>query len=60
MENPLSLQFHLALCIPKVCTTGEVITALLFNVTEIGFEYEDNYCRLPNDKPWAPVDYVAV
>ncbi|XP_034827096.1 nose resistant to fluoxetine protein 6-like [Maniola hyperantus] len=60
-ESPLSgLQFNLALCVPKVCTTEEAITGLLFNLTAVGFEYEDSYCRLPNDKPWAPVDYIAV
>ncbi|XP_069356453.1 nose resistant to fluoxetine protein 6-like [Maniola hyperantus] len=60
-ESPLpGLLFHLALCVPKVCTTEEAITGLLFNLTAVGFEYEDSYCRLPNDKPWAPVDYIAV
>ncbi|XP_045768650.1 O-acyltransferase like protein-like [Maniola jurtina] len=59
--SPLSgLQFSLALCVPKVCTTEETITGLLFNLTSVGLEYEDRYCRLPNDKPWAPVDYIAV
>ncbi|XP_039751373.1 nose resistant to fluoxetine protein 6-like [Pararge aegeria] len=55
-----SLTFHLAMCVPKVCTTEETIAGLLFNMTAVGFEYEDDYCRLPNDKPWALVDYVAV
>ncbi|XP_069356346.1 nose resistant to fluoxetine protein 6-like [Maniola hyperantus] len=60
-ESPLSgLQFNLALCVPKVCTTEEAITGLLFNLTAVGFKYEDLFCRLPNDKPWAPVDYIAV
>nr|XP_034827099.1 nose resistant to fluoxetine protein 6-like [Maniola hyperantus] len=60
-ESPLSgLQFNLALCVPKVCTTEEAITGLLFNLTAVGFKYEDVYCRLLNDKPWAPVDYIAL
>ncbi|XP_052739546.1 nose resistant to fluoxetine protein 6-like [Bicyclus anynana] len=55
-----NIQFNLALCVPKVCTTEETISGFLFNLTAIGFKYEDVYCRLPNDKPWAPVDYIAI
>ncbi|XP_038214626.1 O-acyltransferase like protein-like [Zerene cesonia] len=53
-------RLRLALCIPKPCTTREVIDGLLFNFTSVGFQYEDNFCRLPNDKPWVTGDTVAV
>ncbi|KAJ0175773.1 hypothetical protein K1T71_008932 [Dendrolimus kikuchii] len=52
--------FRLATCIPKPCSTQQALTSLLFNLTELGFEYEDDYCRLPNDKPWVGADTAAV
>ncbi|CAH2076891.1 unnamed protein product, partial [Iphiclides podalirius] len=55
-----SLQYSLALCIPASCTTEESINALPFQVSETGLNFEERFCRLPNDKPWAPVDYVAL
>ncbi|CAK1600711.1 unnamed protein product [Parnassius mnemosyne] len=51
---------RLAVCIPQPCTTQEAISALLFNVNALGFEYNDYYCRLPNDKQWVPADNFAV
>ncbi|XP_026732981.1 nose resistant to fluoxetine protein 6-like [Trichoplusia ni] len=60
-ENPLSTSvFSLSVCVPKPCTTEQAITSLLFNVSQIGFNYTDAYCRLPNDKPWVTADFVAV
>ncbi|XP_050346925.1 O-acyltransferase like protein-like [Nymphalis io] len=60
-ENPLILaSIKVAVCVPKPCTTQEWISTLLFNVSAIGFEYEEIFCRLPNDKPWITVDYVAI
>ncbi|CAG4983762.1 unnamed protein product [Parnassius apollo] len=53
-------EFSLAVCIPAACTTQEGINALLFNISAIGLEYTEYFCRLPDDKPWAPVDYVAI
>ncbi|CAK1600713.1 unnamed protein product [Parnassius mnemosyne] len=53
-------KYSLAVCIPAACTTQEGINALLFNISAIGLEYTENFCRLPNDKLWAPVDYVAI
>ncbi|CAK1600712.1 unnamed protein product [Parnassius mnemosyne] len=59
--NPLQFSvFRLAVCIPKPCTTQEAISELLFNISSIGFQYEDDFCRLPNDKPWVPADYTAI
>ncbi|CAG4983777.1 unnamed protein product [Parnassius apollo] len=61
LGNPLQYSvFRLAVCIPKPCTTQEAISELLFNISSIGFQYEDDYCRLPNDKPWVPADYTAM
>ncbi|KAJ2950206.1 hypothetical protein O0L34_g11568 [Tuta absoluta] len=55
------LQFTLAICVPKPCTTKEWINGFLFNASNLGFRYSDaNTCRLKGDKPWAPADYVAV
>ncbi|XP_026483450.2 O-acyltransferase like protein-like [Vanessa tameamea] len=60
-ENPLVLaSIRVAVCVPKPCTTQEWISTLIFNVTAIGFQYEEIFCRLPNDKPWITVDYVAI
>ncbi|VVC99834.1 unnamed protein product [Leptidea sinapis] len=53
----LGLKF--AICIPKVCTTHEAINSII-NVTSNGFVYEDDMCRLPNDRHWVAGDYVAI
>ncbi|KAG6451009.1 hypothetical protein O3G_MSEX006874 [Manduca sexta] len=55
-----SIAISVAVCLPKACTTREAIDGLMFNSTAIGLQYEDMYCRLPNDKPWAAADYVAI
>ncbi|XP_050668649.1 nose resistant to fluoxetine protein 6-like isoform X2 [Leptidea sinapis] len=52
--------FKLAICIPKVCTTREAVEGLFINLTTVGFDFKDDFCRLPNDKPWIPGDYVAI
>lgn len=51
---------EVAFCVPKPCTTDEWITSMFLNVSIFGFEYEELIVRLPNDKPWVPVDYVAM
>ncbi|XP_045534617.1 nose resistant to fluoxetine protein 6-like [Papilio machaon] len=51
---------QMAACVPRACTTDDAITALLFNTSAYGFEYGEEYCRLPNDKPWVTVDSVAL
>ncbi|CAH0702274.1 unnamed protein product [Spodoptera exigua] len=61
IQTPLSgLTFRLAICIPRPCTTQQAINSYLFNISAIGFQYTDEFCRLPNDKPWVPGDTVAV
>ncbi|XP_028161295.1 O-acyltransferase like protein-like isoform X1 [Ostrinia furnacalis] len=58
-DSPLaSLELMLAVCIPKTCTTEQALASSI--LTEIGFQYEEELCRLPNDKPWVPGDYVAL
>ncbi|XP_013136895.1 PREDICTED: nose resistant to fluoxetine protein 6-like isoform X2 [Papilio polytes] len=59
--NPLEFSvLRLAVCIPKPCTTEEALSGLLFNITSLGFKYEDDFCRLPDDKPWVPADFTAL
>ncbi|XP_072938825.1 uncharacterized protein [Epargyreus clarus] len=52
--------FRLAVCIPKPCTTHQAIASLLFNVSAVGFKFNEEFCRLPSDKPWVAADTVAV
>uniref|UniRef100_A0A2A4JEF2 Nose resistant-to-fluoxetine protein N-terminal domain-containing protein n=1 Tax=Heliothis virescens TaxID=7102 RepID=A0A2A4JEF2_HELVI len=59
--NPLlSLSFDLAICTPKPCTIEQAITSFFFNVSAIGFQFTEDYCRIPGDKPWSAADSVAV
>ncbi|XP_013136821.1 PREDICTED: nose resistant to fluoxetine protein 6-like [Papilio polytes] len=51
---------QMAACVPRTCTTDDAISALLFNTSAYGFDYAEEYCRLPNDKPWVTVDSVAL
>ncbi|CAH2108553.1 unnamed protein product [Euphydryas editha] len=60
-ELPIQiLAVDVAVCVPKPCTTQDWITNMLFNVSAFGFQYEELFARLPDDKPWAPADYVAI
>ncbi|XP_045514399.1 O-acyltransferase like protein-like isoform X2 [Pieris brassicae] len=54
-----TIEVQLALCIPKACTTSEVLNKV-GNITTLGLQYEDNLCRLPNDKHWVTADYIAI
>ncbi|CAH0581530.1 unnamed protein product [Chrysodeixis includens] len=56
-ESPFSnLVFRLAVCIPRSCTTKQALRVF----DALGLQYTDEFCRLPNDKPWVPADTVAV
>ncbi|CAK1540700.1 unnamed protein product [Leptosia nina] len=56
-----NLTLRLGMCMPQTCTTEEWVTRLVnFNVSVFGFKYEEEYCRLPNDKRWVAADYVAI
>ncbi|XP_061380661.1 uncharacterized protein LOC116768464 [Danaus plexippus] len=60
-DNPLSdINFRLALCLPKSCTTKEALNAFLFDIADRGFIYKDDFCRFANDKQWLVGDTVAV
>ncbi|KAJ8730614.1 hypothetical protein PYW08_002027 [Mythimna loreyi] len=60
-NNPLmGMTFRLGVCVPKPCTTQQAIASFFFNVTAVGFQYREDYCRLAGDKPWAPADITAV
>lgn len=60
-DNPMSLvQSGFAMCIPASCTTEEALTAFFFNFTGTGITLNEDFCRLPNDKPWVPADYIAM
>ncbi|CAH2108552.1 unnamed protein product [Euphydryas editha] len=54
------LSVSVAVCVPKPCTTQDWITNMLFNVSALGFKYDELLVRLPDDKPWVPADYVAM
>ncbi|CAH2076886.1 unnamed protein product, partial [Iphiclides podalirius] len=60
-RTPLSnINLRLAICVPESCTPREAVEALFFNITEYNINLEEQFCRLPNDKPWAPSDYIAI
>ncbi|XP_075974719.1 nose resistant to fluoxetine protein 6-like [Anticarsia gemmatalis] len=50
---------RLAVCIPKACSTENALRNIV-NASELGLNYREQFCRLPNDKPWVAGDYVAV
>ncbi|KAG7305905.1 hypothetical protein JYU34_008457 [Plutella xylostella] len=54
-----SLSLKLAACIPKTCTTKEALDSFYGNAVSAGLEYTEDFCRLPNDKPYVTADYVA-
>ncbi|CAH0581528.1 unnamed protein product [Chrysodeixis includens] len=61
-DSPFSaLTLNLGICIPKPCTTRQALNSFLnTDISALGFQYRDNFCRLPNDKPWVPGDTVIV
>ncbi|CAB3222560.1 unnamed protein product [Arctia plantaginis] len=54
-----ALSLNLAICLPKVCSANNALDTFV-NITDLGFHYEERFCRLPNDKPWVAGDYVAI
>ncbi|GBP20422.1 Nose resistant to fluoxetine protein 6 [Eumeta japonica] len=50
-----SMAVTVALCIPKACSTHQALSAVAASL-----DFTEDYCRLPGDKPTAPVDYVAI
>ncbi|XP_053612592.1 O-acyltransferase like protein-like [Plodia interpunctella] len=54
------LSLRLAVCIPRPCSVQQAMTSALFNLSAVGFQFEEDFCRLPGDKPWSPADYTAI
>lgn len=53
-------EFRVAVCVPKTCTSAQGMSGLLFNVSDIDLQFQEHFCRLPDDKPWVAVDYVTM
>ncbi|XP_026315253.1 nose resistant to fluoxetine protein 6-like [Hyposmocoma kahamanoa] len=53
---------NLAVCIPKVCSVRQALEYMQDQVPllSLNLTFTENYCRLPNDKPLAPADFVAI
>ncbi|XP_026315721.1 uncharacterized protein LOC113227063 [Hyposmocoma kahamanoa] len=51
------LQFSVAICLPKPCSTRRALSNLIGTPL---INYQEQFCRFKNDKPWAPSVYVAI
>ncbi|XP_038214628.1 O-acyltransferase like protein-like [Zerene cesonia] len=60
LDLAASVYLKFGLCIPASCTAQEWMTHIFFNITMLGFNFEEEFVRLPNDKPWVAADWVAV
>ncbi|XP_038214627.1 O-acyltransferase like protein-like [Zerene cesonia] len=56
LEFLSAISYRYGICIPQTCSTEEWVASAL---SSVGFEFEEVYCRLPNDKPWVAADWVA-
>ncbi|XP_072948844.1 nose resistant to fluoxetine protein 6-like [Epargyreus clarus] len=52
--------FTLGVCVPRVCTPTQAVNFFQDRVRFLNFTFTEYYCRLPNDKPFSPADYVAM
>ncbi|XP_063380264.1 nose resistant to fluoxetine protein 6-like [Cydia fagiglandana] len=60
-DSPMANEvFRLAVCLPKACTPRQFLDTVFINTTSVGLQLTEEYCRLRNDKPFAPVDYAAM
>ncbi|XP_026319605.1 O-acyltransferase like protein-like [Hyposmocoma kahamanoa] len=55
--NVGDIQFRVSVCIPKPCTTRQALPNLIG--TQL-VNFQEEFCRFKNDKPWAPGVYVAI
>ncbi|CAH1637993.1 unnamed protein product [Spodoptera littoralis] len=55
-----SLRAVLGICIPAVCSPSQTIDFIESRIPYANFTIEEQYCRLPDDKPLAPADIVAI
>ncbi|CAB3260981.1 unnamed protein product [Arctia plantaginis] len=53
--NIFDPRMSIALCIPKVCTVNDTADVAIPSF----IDYDLNFCRLPNDKPFVAADYTA-
>ncbi|XP_052756162.1 O-acyltransferase like protein-like [Galleria mellonella] len=51
------ISIRLAVCLPKPCSLHNVLETIS-NISSL--RIEEDYCRIPNDKPWVAADYVAL
>ncbi|XP_063538699.1 nose resistant to fluoxetine protein 6-like [Cydia strobilella] len=49
----------LALCVPRPCKVADVLQALDTNFN-VQFNYTEQFCRLPDDKPYSGADITAL
>ncbi|KAI8422371.1 hypothetical protein MSG28_006231 [Choristoneura fumiferana] len=54
-----TVPISLALCMPKTCTVNDVLGPILNN-SLVPFGVTEQYCRLPEDKPFSGADYTAI
>lgn len=60
-ESPFAgIILTLALCIPKVCSVEQFIDFRLDNLPFYDLKYNEMFCRVPNDKPFSPGDFIAM
>ncbi|XP_026734523.1 O-acyltransferase like protein-like isoform X2 [Trichoplusia ni] len=55
-----NLRSMIGVCIPKACTPTHAIEFFQSRIPFVNFTYNEYYCRLPNDKPFATADIVAI
>ncbi|XP_026315715.1 O-acyltransferase like protein-like [Hyposmocoma kahamanoa] len=56
-NNMGALRFTVSICIPKPCSIRQALPNLIG--TQL-IDFEEQFCRFKNDKPWAPGLYVAI
>ncbi|CAG9786468.1 unnamed protein product [Diatraea saccharalis] len=49
----------LGICVPRVCTSTETVNYFQSRIPFLNFTFIEHYYRLPDDRPFAPADYVA-
>ncbi|KAL4708192.1 hypothetical protein ACJJTC_005334 [Scirpophaga incertulas] len=54
-----SVSLFLGICIPKPCTSTQALDYYVNSVPFFNFTIQEEFYRLPNDKPFSPADYVA-
>ncbi|XP_059055499.1 O-acyltransferase like protein-like [Achroia grisella] len=52
------LSINMAVCLPKTCSLKNVLDTVTV-LPPRGVKFEEAFCRIPNDKPWTTVDWVA-